>query len=140
VCSYSYTQNTTIALSAVPVAGSVFTGWSGSCAGTGTATSIVLNANSICFANFALNAAPSGSASLTWDPVTDAALAGYRVYFGTAPGAYLQAAGQGMNAGNSTAFQLTGLNSGTRYYFAVTAYSTVNLESAFSNEAIKDMP
>lgn len=140
VCSYNFTQSTTIALSAVPAAGSAFTGWSGSCAGTGTGTSIVLSANSICFANFALNAAPSGSASLTWDPVTDAALSGYRVYFGTAPGAYLQAAGQGLNAGNSTAFALTGLNSGTRYYFAVTAYSTVNLESAFSNEAVKDMP
>src|SRR5213079_1341042 len=36
---------------------------------------------------------PSNSAGLAWDAVTVPALSGYRVYFGTAPGTYLQSVG-----------------------------------------------
>jgi len=94
---------------------------------------------------------PSGSASattlapdtavLTWDAVTSSPLpAGYRVYYGTAPGSYLQAAGAGIDVGNVVTHTVTGLASGTRYYFAVTAYDASNNESPFSNEVFKDMP
>ncbi|NOT58188.1 MAG: LamG domain-containing protein [Deltaproteobacteria bacterium] len=37
-CAQSYAGNTTVTLAAVPVAGSTFTGWSGSCTGTSACT------------------------------------------------------------------------------------------------------
>jgi hypothetical protein len=85
-------------------------------------------------------AAPIGTATLTWDAVADADLSGYRVYYGTASGTYFQPLGTGISVGNVTTYQFTGLSSGTRYYFAVTAVDTSNNESAFSNEVFKDMP
>src|SRR5712692_2321744 len=83
---------------------------------------------------------PSNSASLAWDAVTAPTLSGYRVYFGTAPGTYLQSLGQGISVGNVTAYTLTGLASGTQYYFAVTAFDTLGVESAYSNEVSKNIP
>jgi len=81
-----------------------------------------------------------GSATLAWDAVTTANLSGYRIYYGTAPGTYVQPLGQGINVGNVTTYTVTGLNGGTRYYFAVTAVDTSNNESTFSNEVFKDIP
>jgi chitodextrinase len=83
---------------------------------------------------------PNGTAILTWDPVTAPNLAGYRIYYGTAPGTYLQPTGLGIDVGNVTSYTVTGLGSGTRYYFAATAYDTFNSESVFSNEVFKDVP
>jgi len=84
---------------------------------------------------------PSNSASLAWDAVTAAAnLSGYRVYFGSAPGTYLQPLGQGISVGNVTAYTLTGLASGSLYYFAVTAFDTLGMESPYSNEVSKNIP
>jgi len=80
------------------------------------------------------------SATLEWDPVTAATFTGYRIYFGTTSGAYLQPKGEGvLMAADVTIHTLTGLSSGTTYYFAVTAYDTSNplTESDFSNEACK---
>lgn len=83
----------------------------------------------------------SNSAILAWDSPTSATnLSGYRVYYGTAPGAYLQPYGQGISVGNVTTYSLMGLSNGTRYYFAVTAFDTSGNESAYSNEAFKDIP
>jgi chitodextrinase len=80
------------------------------------------------------------AAVLTWDPVTTIPNAtGYRVYYGTASGTYSQAAGAGVNVGNVITHTVTGLASGTRYFFAVTAYDALN-ESGYSNEVFKDMP
>jgi chitodextrinase len=83
---------------------------------------------------------PSNSASLTWDPVVAPNLSGYRVYFGNAPGTYLQPRGQGVSVGNVTAYTVLGLSTATRYYFAVTATDTLTNESAYSNEVFKDIP
>ena len=140
VCSYSYAQNTAVTLTAIATVGSTFTGWSGSCTGTTTSTSIVVNASSICLANFAANSTTQGTANLTWDSVLSAVLSGYRVYYGTAPGVYQQPLGQGLDAGAASAFALSGLSGGTRYYFAVTAYDASQNESGYSNEAVKDIP
>lgn len=86
-------------------------------------------------------ATTSNAATLAWDPpATAATLSGYRVYYGTAPGAYLQPYGQGISVGNVTTYTLSGLSNGTRYYFAVTAFDNSGNESAYSNEAIKDIP
>jgi hypothetical protein len=84
-------------------------------------------------------AAPNGTAVLTWDAVVNSNLSGYRVYYGTAPGTYIQALGAGITVGNVTTYTLTGLSSGTRYYFTVTAFDTSNNESGFSNEVFKDI-
>jgi hypothetical protein len=82
----------------------------------------------------------SNSATLAWDAVAATNLSGYRVYYGTAPGVYLQSLGQGLSVGNITSYTLMGLSNGTRYYFAVTAFDTTGHESGYSNEAFKDIP
>src|SRR6266480_1030261 len=83
---------------------------------------------------------PSNSAGLAWDAVIVPNLSGYRVYFGTAPGTYLQPVGQGISVGNVTTYTVMGLASGTRYYFAVTDFDTLGNESSYSNEVFKDIP
>ena len=79
------------------------------------------------------------SATLEWDAVSGPDLIGYHVYYGTASGTYLQSRGAGIAVGDVTTYQITGLTSGTRYYFAVTAIDTSNNESDFSNEVFKDI-
>jgi len=70
--------------------------------------------------------------SLAWDPVTDASLAGYKVYYGTASRTY----GTPLLAGTSPTYTVSGsyLPPGHTYYFAVTAYDTSGNESGYSNE------
>ena len=82
----------------------------------------------------------SNSAVLAWDAVTVPSLSGYRVYFGTAPGTYLQSLGQGISVGNVITYTVMGLASGTRYYFAVTDFDTLGIESPYSNEVFKSIP
>jgi len=61
-------------------------------------------------------------------PLTD--LAGYKVYVGTASGAY----GTSIKVGNVATYILSGLTSGQTYYIAVTTYDYDNNESDYSNE------
>ena len=82
----------------------------------------------------------TGTAVLTWDPVTVANLSGYRIYYGTASGTYLQPLGQGISVGNVLTYTVTGLTSGTTYYFAVTAVDTSGIESSYSQEVSKTLP
>ena len=81
------------------------------------------------------------TATLTWDAVTDPSvtdpnLLSYRVYYGTAPGTYIQSFRNGLDVGNVPTTTLTGLTSGMTYYFAVTVVdtSTPQRESTYSNE------
>jgi hypothetical protein len=62
---------------------------------------------------------------LVWDPCTEPDLAGYKVYYGTASGAY----GTPIRIGNDPSYALTGLTQGTRYYINVTAYDKYENES-----------
>lgn len=79
----------------------------------------------------------SGSANLAWNAVTaPAGLAGYKVYYGTAPRVY----GPGLSVGITPSYQVMGLSSGTTYYFAVTALDSQGYESLYSNEASKAIP
>lgn len=83
----------------------------------------------------------TAQATLYWDevtkpPISKIPVAGYRVYFGEGPGAYLQPRGQGVNAGNVTSYTVQGLKSGTRYYFTVTTY-VGGSESPYANEVSK---
>jgi hypothetical protein len=79
------------------------------------------------------------TATLVWDTVVAPNLSGYRVYYGTAPGTYLQSPGQGLSVGNATVYTATMLSSGTRYHFAVTAVDSSGNESPYSNEVFKDV-
>ena len=80
------------------------------------------------------------AATLAWDAATHPNLRGYRVYYGPESGEYLQIRGHGIDAGTATTYTLTGLPSGRRYYFVVTAVDMSNYESGFSNEVFKDIP
>jgi len=77
-----------------------------------------------------------GQVTLAWDLDTDPTVVGYKVYVGTASGVYTL----NIDAGNVTTFTVTGLQSGTVYYFAVTAYDQFGNESVFSNEVSTILP
>ena len=73
---------------------------------------------------------------LAWDPPTNAngmpitTLAGYKLYYGLSSQTYPA----NVTVGNHTTFTLDGLEAGTTYYFAVTAYDQAGLESEYSEE------
>lgn len=71
------------------------------------------------------------SIKIAWDPNTEGDLAGYRVYIGTASRSYSQSYEV---AGDTPVFAYLNPVPGTRYFFAVTAYNQVGLESELSNE------
>lgn len=66
-------------------------------------------------------------AILSWDPSDGAT--GYKIYYGTATGAYTGV----VDAGAVLTMQVQGLLPETRYYFAAKAYNA-SQESVFSNE------
>jgi len=73
----------------------------------------------------------AGSATLSWDPVPDTDVAGYKLYYGTSSGTYPNV----VDVGNATTYTLSSLTDCTMYYFAVKAYDTAgNLSVAYSNE------
>ena len=73
--------------------------------------------------------------TLAWDPVVNPNLDSYRLYYGTDSGSYVQK----LAVGNVTQHTVTGLSSGTRYYFAVTAIDASGAESIYSNEVFADI-
>ncbi len=82
--------------------------------------------------------AAAGTVSLSWNaptanvdgtPLTD--LAGYKLHYGTTSGVYTFS----LVLGNVTNYAFA-LPAGT-YYFALSAYDTLGLESGLSNELIK---
>ena len=64
------------------------------------------------------------------NPSVDPAVAGYYLYQGTASHNYTQQ----INEGNVTQVTLAGLTPGLTYYFALSAYDTIGLESILSTE------
>lgn len=75
------------------------------------------------------SAGAAADVTLGWDANTETNLAGYKIYYGTAPGVY----GTPITLGIQNTYTITGLPAGT-YYIAITAYNTSGLESGFSNE------
>jgi hypothetical protein len=70
------------------------------------------------------------SVTLAWNPSVDPRIAGYYLYQGTASHNYTQQ----IDEGNVTQATVTGLTPGLTYYFAVSAYDTIGLESMLSPE------
>ena len=71
---------------------------------------------------------------MSWSPVSDADLAGYRVYYGTSSRSYAQARGAGLSTDKLTQYNVGGLQSGRTYYFSVTSYDGAGNESGYSAE------
>lgn len=68
--------------------------------------------------------------TLAWDANTEAAVSGYRVGYGTASGTYSST----VDVGNWTSVNISGLETGRRYFFACRAYDSAGRESAYSGE------
>ncbi|MGB7767632.1 MAG: fibronectin type III domain-containing protein [Verrucomicrobiia bacterium] len=73
----------------------------------------------------------TASAILAWQPSTDPAVVGYKLYYGVASHTYTYA----VNVGPTTTATISNLAKGTTYYFAATAYDPSGMESPYSNEA-----
>ena len=94
--------------------------------------------------SIAVQAYSLGSATLLWTPPTQnldgsplTNLAGYKLYWGTAPKSYSKSvtiANPGI-----TSYVIENLQAGT-YYFSATAYTTGGTESPLSGEASKTIP
>jgi hypothetical protein len=80
-------------------------------------------------------ASEAGAATLAWN-ASPGAVAGYRVYYGTAPRTYMQPVGSGTYS-TRTGASIPGLTPGATYYFAVTAVDSAGSESAYSDEVSK---
>jgi hypothetical protein len=73
--------------------------------------------------------------TLAWDAVSDADLAGYKLYYGYASREY----SVHVDVGKYITTEMSGLEDASIYYFAVTAYDTAGNESGFSNEVQYDL-
>jgi Fibronectin type III domain len=70
------------------------------------------------------------AATLSWDPSSSLNIAGYRLHCGVTKGVYIQT----IEVGNATSILVSNLVAGKTYFFVVTAYNTMGLDSAPSNE------
>lgn len=70
--------------------------------------------------------------TLRWAANTEEDLGGYKVYYGNSPGVYT-----GSINTSVPSIEITGLNNGRLYYFAVTALDNSLNESTFSSEVSK---
>jgi len=90
----------------------------------------------LCFFLSATNSF-AGSATLAWDPPdVSADVVGYKIYYGTTSGSYSQS----IDVGNMTSYTVSNLTDGQSYYFTVTAYNALGVESYYSNEVSKLIP
>ena len=105
---------------------------------TGTITVSAAGASSKTIAvTLTVNAPTTSSATLTWNPNTDADLAGYKIYRATQSGIY--GAALATVPTGTISYQATGLSANTTYFFVITAYDNAGNESPFSNEVSKSI-
>lgn len=84
-----------------------------------------------------ISAAVAGTAGLSWDGNGETDLSGYKVYKGTSSGAY--GAPVATLPKTTTSYTVTGLQTDTTYFFAVTAYDNAGNESPPSSEVSKSI-
>jgi fibronectin type 3 domain-containing protein len=77
----------------------------------------------------------SGTATLLWDANNESDLQGYKIYQATVSGGY--GAPVAILPTDVTSYTVTSLETGTTYFFTVTAYNSSDAESSFSNEVSK---
>jgi len=81
-------------------------------------------------------ASASSGVALAWNRSEDCNVVGYHVYYGPSSCVYTNE----VVVGDVTNATVQGLLSGSKYYFAVTAYDNLGLESLPSNEVFCSMP
>lgn len=96
-------------------------------------TFILISAATAIAANITLSWVPPLSNE---DGTTLTDLAGYKIYYGTSSGDYMNS----IDAGNLKTYQISGLLERLTYYFTVTAYDTSGNESMSSNEVARYIP
>src|SRR6266446_3101858 len=74
--------------------------------------------------------------TLRWDANFERDIAVYRLYYGKNPRVYRER----IDVGNAIMATVSDLRGGTAYFFAVTAYNTIGVESLFSNQATYAAP
>ncbi len=81
------------------------------------------------------------SIRLAWDANTESDLLGYRIYYGTQPGIFLQSPGQGILAAvsPSPSHMVGNLSRGQTYYFSVRAFNSAG-EGPTSNTVQGQVP
>lgn len=79
----------------------------------------------------------NGTIGVAWEAMTQP-VAGYKVYYGTAPNIYVNLVDVGALApsGGSVSYTIRGLTTGRRYYITVSAYDTFGNESGASSEVM----
>src|SRR5262245_42523027 len=78
----------------------------------------------------------AATATASWDPNPETNVAGYKLSYGTQTRIYTIV----VDVGNVTTAVVNNLQAGVRYYFAVQAYDTVGVLSAYSTEVVFDVP
>ena len=68
-----------------------------------------------------LTNAYAAQVTLSWSPNNESNIAGYKIYYGTCSRNYPNST----EVGNTTIHTISGLDEGTTYYFAATAYDSV---------------
>jgi len=93
---------------------------------------------SLCILGACLIASSSQAANVTlgWDPSTDPDVVWYNLYYGPSTQNYTNV----VDAGNSTTCSIFGLVIGATYYFTVTAYNALGLESPPTEEIVYQIP
>lgn len=74
--------------------------------------------------------------SFRWVPNSEPNVAGYKIHYGVATRTYTQV----VDVGNATTASIGNLLPGTTYYFALTAYNTLGVDSAYTPELIYSVP
>lgn len=145
-CYQRFLLGTNLMLSALPLRGYTFTGWSGSCSGTASDCRITMDAYKAVDAHFApiTSSAPS-SVQLQWTLPTQredgTALAAkdikqHVIYYGKSSGVYSDSVTVSAGAGGLVPQSLVieGLERGLVYYFAGITVDMNGLPSKFSKE------
>ena len=121
-------------LTAQPASGYTFSGWSGGGCGTAATCTIALGISGISVTPSFVQTIVAKSIQVAWNPSTDSAVVGYRVYHGTASGVY----GEVLSASSSSLVYSTSASGS--HYFAVSALNSAGNESPHSAEVVVAVP